>query len=132
MCSGSGRSNAGIKGPIVFRVVVHLRVARQIGQHRLRAGEGPLGIDHPLDLAQRREPGPERSSIGQRRLLAKEVELAAVVQLLQFLQEAAPEQPREHSYRQEEPGPARHPGLAFGAEPTAGHDAVHVRVATWA
>ena len=25
-----------------------MRVARQVGQHRLRPGEGPLGIDHPL------------------------------------------------------------------------------------
>ena len=28
-------------------------VARQIGEHRLRSGEGALGIDHPVDLLQR-------------------------------------------------------------------------------
>ena len=36
-----------------------VRVARQVGQHRLRPGERPLGVDHPLALAQRREPGLE-------------------------------------------------------------------------
>ena len=28
-------------------------VAGQIGEHRLGPGEGALGIDHPVDLAQR-------------------------------------------------------------------------------
>src|SRR5204862_486374 len=45
----------------------------------------------------------------QRRVLAEEPELAAIVQLLQFLQEASPEQPGQHAHRQEEPRPAGHP-----------------------
>jgi len=36
-----------------------MRVARQIGQHLLRACERGLGIDHPFRFAQRREVGPE-------------------------------------------------------------------------
>ena len=31
-------------------------VAREIGEHRFRAGEGRLGVDHPCD---RRSPGKE-------------------------------------------------------------------------
>ena len=30
-------------------------VSRQIGEHGLRPAERPLGIDHPLDVAQRRQ-----------------------------------------------------------------------------
>ena len=46
----------------------------------------------------------------------------------QLLQEAPPEQARQHPHRQEEPRPARHPGLAVGREPAARHDGVHMRV----
>ena len=86
-----------------------VRVARQVGQHRLRSREGPLGIDHPLTLAQRREPGLEGGRFGQRCVFPEEPELTAIVQPLQFLQEASPEQPRQHAHRQEEPGPASDP-----------------------
>jgi hypothetical protein len=61
-------------------------------------------------------------------VFAEEPELAAVVQPLQFLQEAAPEQPRQHAHRQEEPGPARDPARPVWRQPAARHDAVHVRV----
>jgi hypothetical protein len=26
-------------------------IAREVGQHRGRSGEGALGVDHPVDLA---------------------------------------------------------------------------------
>ena len=53
-------------------------VARQVGQHRLGAGEGPLGVDHPLALAQRRQPAREGRGVGQRRMLAEELQLPGV------------------------------------------------------
>jgi hypothetical protein len=34
-------------------------VAAEIGEHGLRPGEGSLGVDDPLDLAQRRQMGRE-------------------------------------------------------------------------
>lgn len=44
------------------------------------------------------------------------------------LEEAAPEQAREHAHRQEEAGAARNPSLAIGRQPATRDDAVHVRV----
>ena len=41
-------------------------VARQIGQHRLRSAERGLGVDVPLDLAQRRQIGREGFAFGER------------------------------------------------------------------
>jgi hypothetical protein len=105
-----------------------MRVARQIGQHRLGPGERPLGVDHPFAFAQRRHPGGEGCGVGQRAVLTEEPQLLAVVQALQFLQEATPDQPRQHAHRQEEAGPAGNPTLAIRRQPAAGHDAVHVRV----
>jgi hypothetical protein len=37
-----------------------VRVARQIGEHGFRAGEGCLGIDHPCV---RRSPGKENGDV---------------------------------------------------------------------
>ena len=86
-----------------------VRVARQVGQHRLRPGERALGIDHPLALAQRRQPAPERLGVGQRRVLAEELQLAGLMHPQQLFEEAPPEQPREHPHRQEEARPAGDP-----------------------
>ena len=61
-------------------------------------------------------------------MLAEELQPAGLVQPLQFFEEPAPEQPREHAHRQEEARPACHPGRAVRRQPAAGHDAVHVRV----
>ena len=52
-------------------------IARQIRQHRRRPGEGVFGIDYPLALAQRREPVGGHRRIGQRGVLAEELQLAA-------------------------------------------------------
>jgi hypothetical protein len=72
-------------------------IARQIGQHRLRPGERALRIDHPLRKDRR---------IGKRCVLAEEAQLAPTMCIGEFLQEAAPEQSREHAHRQEEAGSA--------------------------
>ena len=49
-------------------------VARQVGEHGLRPGERLLGIDDPLDLAQRCEEGSEGSRLGQGGAVAEERE----------------------------------------------------------
>ena len=50
-------------------------VARQICEHRLGSGEGALGVDHPLALAQRHEPIGEGLGIGQIDVFAEELQL---------------------------------------------------------
>src|SRR5213595_1147887 len=49
-------------------------VARQVGQHGLRAREGALGVDHPLRAAQRGEMGREGGRVGEGCQLAVEGE----------------------------------------------------------
>jgi hypothetical protein len=46
-------------------------VARQVGEHGVRPGERLLGIDRPLDLAQRREEAAEGSRLGERGVVAE-------------------------------------------------------------
>src|SRR5437762_4609225 len=102
-----------------------VRVAGKVGEHCRRAGEGPLGVDHPFASAQRREPLYERRDICERRVLAEELQSACAVSLFEFFEEAATEQTRQHAYREKETGPAAHPALAVNGETAAGYDAVH-------
>src|SRR5215216_1731784 len=53
-------------------------VAAEIGEHRLWPGEGSLGIDDPLDLAQRRQIRREGVALGEWRVIAEEVEAAGL------------------------------------------------------
>ena len=84
-------------------------VAREIGEHGLRSGEGPLGEDHPLGAAQRRERGVEGALVGERREVAEEGEAAGCVQRREAVEEEAAEQAREHAHGQEEAGLAGDP-----------------------
>ena len=67
-------------------------IARQIGEHRFGSSEGALGIDHPLALAQRREPVGEGLRVRQTGVLAEELELAVTMGVLELFEEAAPKQ----------------------------------------
>src|SRR6516164_3618380 len=51
-------------------------VARQIAQHLAGPGEGLLGVDHPIDLAQWRQIGLECSLVGEPRMIAEELQAA--------------------------------------------------------
>ena len=51
-------------------------VAREIAQHLLGPGERVLGVDHPFALAQRRQEALERSSVGECRVVAEELQTA--------------------------------------------------------
>src|SRR5215472_11372166 len=84
-------------------------VAGQIGEHRCWPGKRTLGIDHPFDFAQRCEPFGESARISERGVLSEELQLAATMSLIEFFEEATTEQPREHPYREEEPGLAGDP-----------------------
>jgi hypothetical protein len=55
-------------------------VAREIGEHGFRPGEGPLGVDDPVGATQRRERGVEGAFVGKRREIAGEGEAAGLMQ----------------------------------------------------
>src|SRR5262249_12913686 len=82
-------------------------VAAGMGGNPLWAGEGSLGVDDPLDLAQRRQIGREGVGLGERRVSAEEVEAASLMRRRELLQEQPAEQPREHAHGQEEARAAR-------------------------
>jgi len=86
-----------------------MRVARQIRKHRFRSRERALRIYDPFARTQRREPLCESSGIGKPGVLTKETQLAPAMCMGELFQEAPPEQPRQHTYRQEEAGPAGDP-----------------------
>ena len=50
-------------------------VAREIGEHRLRSGEGPLAVDEP-PCPERREAGGEGIALAETGVLAEELQLA--------------------------------------------------------
>jgi|SRR5450631_4876037 len=58
----------------------------------------------------------------------KNFELTVPMGGLEFFKEAAPEQPREHPYREEEAWLARHPSVSIWRETAARYDAMHVRM----
>ena len=61
-------------------------------------------------------------------MIAEELQAAGLVGREQPLQEQPAEQAREHTHRQEEARPARHPALAVERDAAARHDHVHVRM----
>ena len=54
-------------------------IAREVGQHSLGSGEGALGIDDPLALAQGLEPVGEDVCLGKPLMLTEELQLAGTV-----------------------------------------------------
>ena len=67
-------------------------VAGEIGEHRLRPGEGRLGVDEPVLLPQRREIGGEGRRVAQPVELAKERQSARRMSVGEPGQEEPPEQ----------------------------------------
>ena len=92
-------------------------VAGQIGENLFRSGEGALGVDDPLTLAQWHEPVGKGLGIGQIEVLAEELKLTVTMQVLELFEEAAPEETREHPYREEEARLARHPAIGMVRPP---------------
>ena len=69
-------------------------VAAEIGQHLLGAAEGRLGVDHPVDAAQRRAVGGEGAGLGQGGEIAEEAQAAGGEGGAQTFEKEPPEQPR--------------------------------------
>ena len=90
-----------------------MSAARSIGlEFGSRQSASLPAVDDPFAPAQRCQAVLERLGVGQRRVLAEELQLAGPMRLQQRFEEASPEQTRQHLHRQEEPRPARHPGPA--------------------
>ena len=103
-------------------------VAGEVGQHLLGPGERCLGVDHPLPPPLGSKVGSEEGRLHEPGEIAEELDLAPAVHLREAVEEQAPEQTREHPYRQEEARPAGGPTAAIEGDAAGRHDAVHVRV----
>ena len=69
-----------------------VRVARQVGEHSIGSAKRPLGIDHPLDLAQCGNAGSEDWRLGEGGLVGKELQPPGLVGGGQPFQEQAAEE----------------------------------------
>src|SRR4029453_19044010 len=81
-----------------------MRVAAEVGQHLLRAAEGGLGVDDPLDPPQLVELAGEGGRFGKFRALSEEAELAGSERRVELGEEQPAEEAGEHAHRQEEAG----------------------------
>ena len=81
-------------------------VAGEIGKHRLRHGEGTLGVEDPFDLARGRQIRGKGTAVGERAWLAKKREATGLMRRHERLQEEPAAQAGEHAHGQEEARPA--------------------------
>ena len=86
-----------------------VRVARQIGEHRLGPGERALGVDVPARPLERRQIGGERLHVDERGVRAVERQPAGGVCGHEPLDHQPAEQLRQHAHRQKEVGPLGDP-----------------------
>src|SRR3954454_5960611 len=103
-------------------------VAAEIGEHLLRAAEGRLGIDYPLDPSQVAEALGEGGGSRERCKLAEEAEFASRKGGTQCREKQPGEEPREDAHRQEEHGAKGDPACAVERGNLVGHDAMRVRM----
>ena len=138
------RVAAGAFDPIILELEAHrlgvgrdqpaigdrdpVRVTREIAQHLLGSGERLLGVDHPIDLAQRRDERLELGCVDEPGVGAEELQAARVVGLDQARKKQPPEQRRQRQHWQKVVRPARHPLRAISREPATRHHHMHVRM----
>ena len=103
-------------------------VAAEVVEDLLGAGEGPLGVDDPLDLAEGLEGAGEGSGVVERGEGVVELEPAGAEGLLEQFEEETAEQAGQDPDGDEEAGAAGDPAVAVGSDAAAGGDAVQVRV----
>ncbi len=101
-------------------------VAGEIGEHGLRPGERPLGVDHPFGAAQRRERGVEGALLAEGREVTEEDEAAGRMQAASPVEEEPAEKTRQHPHGQEEAGLAGDPARTVRRQAAAGNDDVDV------
>ena len=105
-----------------------MRVAAEVVEDLLGAGEGSLRVDHPFGLAGRAEVVGEAAGVAEGLQPAGEVQLSGLEGVLQRLEEDATEVARKDPDRQEEPGAAGNPAAAVVCEPPTRDDAVQMRM----
>jgi hypothetical protein len=77
-----------------------MRVARQIAQHLLGTAEWALAVDHPFAVVQWRQECGKGFPIGQRCMIAEELQLSGSVSGDKLLQKQSAEQLRQHLDRE--------------------------------
>src|SRR6516164_937366 len=103
-------------------------IAGEIGEYRLRPGEGRLGVDEPSLPLERCETCGEGLAATQAVDLAKEREPACCMGVGERRQEQPPEQARKHLHRQEKAGLAAHPSRPVERYPATRHNHMDVRM----
>jgi len=103
-------------------------VAGEIGERRLRSGEGRLGINEPVLPPQRREMPGEGRGTTEARDLAEEPQPTCRLDVGERSQEEPPEQAGQHPHRQQKAGLAVHPARAVERDPAARHNHMDMRV----
>src|SRR5215470_6233519 len=104
-------------------------VAGEIGQHRLRPGEGWFGVDEPFLPLERCQMCGKDLAAMQVLDLAKEREPACRVGVGERRQEQPPEQAGKHLHRQEKAGLAAHPACPVERYPATRHN--HMTCGWW-
>src|SRR5438270_10373536 len=77
-------------------------VAAEILEHILGAGEGWLGVDHPVFAKQRSQPGGEEFGLREERQIPGKVQLAKLKGGLETVDELAAKHPPEHGNGEKE------------------------------
>ena len=104
-------------------------VAPEVVEDLVGAGEGGLGVDDPLGLAEGLEVAGEGGGVIERGEGVAELEPAGAEGLLEPFEEEAAEKAGEDANREEEEtGAAGDPAVTLGSDAAAGDDAVQVRV----
>ena len=103
-------------------------VAAEVVEDLLGAGEGGLGVDDPVGLAEGLEVTGEGGGVVERGEGVAELEPAGAEGLLEQLKKEPAEQAGEDADGEEEAGAAADPAVAVGSNPPTGNDAVQVGV----
>ena len=103
-------------------------VAAEVVEDLVGAGEGALGVDDPLGLAEGLEVAGEGVGIVESGEGVAELEPAGAEGLLEQFEEEAAEQAGEDPDGEEETGAAGDPAVTVGSDAAAGDDAVQVGV----
>ena len=103
-------------------------VARQIRQHSFGSGEGFLGVDDSVDIAQWCQHRLERGAIGQADVVTKETGPPGSVQFGQPFQNEPPVKAGQHSHGEEEVLATGDPPGAIGRQSTTRYDHVDMGV----
>ena len=103
-------------------------VLAEVVEDLVGAGEGGLGVDDPLGLAEGLEVAAKGGGVIESGEGVAELEPAGLEGLLEQFEEEAAEQAGQDANGEEEAGAAGDPAVTIGSDAAAGDDAVQVRV----